>query len=558
MRIEKVKIGNKEVMPLTIPSGIVMTDPRCAKRLLEKCKEIGVWTTKSIGENERIVPEGYEVINPDPNKEYGFRESILAQIDDGSLVNAVRLTNPGKDKMREYLLKTNIPSDRIINASVFGGSIREVVSVIKTLEGVVDTIEINGSCPHSEKGGMLIGLEPKTVYNFVTAAVQVTKKPVLFKITPNTTNENIGLIARAVKEAGGAGVVAINTVGPYIHYVDGHAVLTSKIGGGISGSRIKERGVECIRVVRKAVPDEDFLIFAMGGIRTARDVEDYMAARANVCGIGSALAGMNENELANYFPTIVSDLENGTNYAEKLLKKVDMNYKRVTIDDIIDDNCDFKVIKTTNNINAKPGQFVFAWLPGVGEKPFSIMDNSPLTLGILERGEFTKKFSSLKEGDYFYVRGPYGIAPSVNNGEEVALVGGGCGIAGLYLFAKQLSKKAKVTTLLAAKDKEHIPYIKKFENCGEVYIATEDGSLGRKGLVTDLLKEVKLRKQSYFLNCGPKAMVEAVLPLELKISVPERVYSSVDYMTRCGTGICGSCADEKGRRTCVEGPFMNL
>ena len=52
-------------------------------------------------------------------------------------------------------------------------------------------------------------------------------------------------------------------------------------------------------------------------------------------------------------------------------------------------------------------------------------------------------------------------------------------------------------------------------------------------------------------------MVEAVLPLELSLSNPERVYSSIDYMTRCGVGICGSCANERGLRTCVEGPFMS-
>ena len=52
-------------------------------------------------------------------------------------------------------------------------------------------------------------------------------------------------------------------------------------------------------------------------------------------------------------------------------------------------------------------------------------------------------------------------------------------------------------------------------------------------------------------------MVDAVIPLELKSAKPENVYSSVDYTTRCGVGICGSCADKKGKRTCVEGPFMN-
>ena len=52
-------------------------------------------------------------------------------------------------------------------------------------------------------------------------------------------------------------------------------------------------------------------------------------------------------------------------------------------------------------------------------------------------------------------------------------------------------------------------------------------------------------------------MIESVLPLELQITKSENIYSSLDYLTKCGVGLCGSCADNKGRRTCVEGPFMN-
>jgi NAD(P)H-flavin reductase len=81
--------------------------------------------------------------------------------------------------------------------------------------------------------------------------------------------------------------------------------------------------------------------------------------------------------------------------------------------------------------------------------------------------------------------------------------------------------------------------------------------MGRKGIITDFMESINFDRNCYFVNCGPKAMVEAVLPFELAISIPERIYSSVDYMTRCGVGICGSCADKKGRRTCVQGPFMN-
>jgi dihydroorotate dehydrogenase (NAD+) catalytic subunit len=207
-------------------------------------------------------------------------------------------------------------------------------------------------------------------------------------------------------------------------------------------------------------------------------------------------------------------------------------------------------------MNVLPGQFVFAWIPGVGEKPFSIMDDEPLTLGVLERGEFTKKFNSLKIGDEFYVRGPYGNGVDVAFGSRVVLVGGGCGLAGVYLLAKKLSKKAHVISLLGAKDKLHLPYIDEIKKYSEVRIATEDGSLGIKGLVTQLF-DSSIEKGSYFFNCGPKKMIEAILPLELKYSSGEKIFSSIDYVTKCGVGICGSCSNEKGRRTCVEGVFMN-
>jgi dihydroorotate dehydrogenase (NAD+) catalytic subunit len=184
------------------------------------------------------------------------------------------------------------------------------------------------------------------------------------------------------------------------------------------------------------------------------------------------------------------------------------------------------------------------------------MDDNPLTLGILEKGEFTKKINSLKKGDYIYVRGPYGKGVDVPAKSNVVLVGGGCGIAGIYLLAKRFSKSSNVLILLAAKDKEHIPYIKEFKRYGNVEIATEDGSLGAKGLVTDLMSSLDLKEGSYFFNCGPKKMVNAVLPLELNVSASKMIYSSVDYMTRCGVGVCGSCADPQGKRACIEGPFL--
>lgn len=540
MRImEKIQIGSKKVMPFTIPSGIVTTEVSCLERIAKEIPEIGILTTKSIG----------------PQSRAGNREPIFAQYLPGGFVNAVGLTNPGAEEFAKKLSAAQIPKDKFLLASIFGKNAEEFVYVARTLDDYVDGFELNLSCPHAKGYGMQLGQDSETVREITKAVADITRKPIFAKLTPNAGN--IGEIAKSAVSAGAYGIAAINTVGPGYYSVGGHPVLTNKVGG-LSGAGILPIGLKCVRDIRQAV-GESIPIIGMGGIRTVKDVEDYASVGANFFGVGSVLAGMTEQEIKHYFSALREDLDsNGwTNNALAVLKEVNMNYRKVRLNSIVNSDCDFKIFKTDEEIDAKPGQFVFAWLPEIGEKPFSIMDNSPLTLGVLERGEFTKKFSSLKEGDYLYVRGPYGIEPSVNNGEDVALVGGGCGVAGLYLFAKSLGKTNRVITFLGARDKQHLPYLKEFEDFSEVHIATEDGSLGRKGLVTDLLNEAELRKQSYFLNCGPKAMVEAVLPLELKVSNSERVYSSVDYIIRCGVGICGSCADKKGRRTCIEGPFIN-
>lgn len=341
--------------------------------------------------------------------------------------------------------------------------------------------------------------------------------------------------------------------------------MTSKIGGGLSGKGIRDRALECASEARRAVPG-DFLMILMGGIGTARDIIDFVNAakkERTIFGIGTRLIGMSENEIAQYFSTLFCDLESGTNHTEGLLKRVDMSYRKVRVKEVGNDGCDFKVYRTNVNIDAKAGQFVFAWIPGIGEKPFSVMDDKPLTLGVLERGYFTKRFNSLNVGDEFYIKGPYGRGVEVSSGSNgVILVGGGCGVAGLLLPAKQLSGRNDVVNLLGAKDLGHLPDLEHFRRYGETFVATEDGSYGVRGSVADLFREARkddlIRSGDYFFNCGPRAMVEAVLPLELQVSSGERIYSSVDYMTRCGVGICGSCADSKGRRTCVEGPFMNL
>jgi dihydroorotate dehydrogenase (NAD+) catalytic subunit len=59
-----------------------------------------------------------------------------------------------------------------------------------------------------------------------------------------------------------------------------------------------------------------------------------------------------------------------------------------------------------------------------------------------------------------------------------------------------------------------------------------------------------------FYNCGPEAMIEAAVAIEQRYTPEQNIYNSIDYVTKCGVGVCGSCATSDGHRACVDGPFL--
>jgi len=295
-------------------------------------------------------------------------------------------------------------------------------------------------------------------------------------------------------------------------------------------------------------------VIACGGISIAEDVKNYKQAGANFFGVGSALAEMNTGEIKQYFYQLSLDLEKGTNDTAALLKdKLRMEYKRYKVTENKRVAEDLFILKLDSGIDTKPGQFVFVWLPEIGEKPFSVFDGDPLVLLIQKRGCFTDELSKLNKGDNLYIRGPYGNSPIING--RVLLIGGGTGIAALYLFTK---RNKQTIAMLGAKNKDHLSYIERFKStCEELFLTTENGEVGYKGLVTDKLEEIieKIRPE-YCINCGPESMVREAIKKEVKYINPEKIYSSIDFLTKCGIGLCGSCATPKGYRSCVDGNFL--
>ena len=421
MKLKQVKLGDLKVWPFTIPSGIITTQVSSLAKLAREIPELGILTTKSIG--------------PEPRE--GNREPILGQYAPGCFVNAVGLTNPGAEEFARQLKDSGFPEDKFLLASIFGKNSSEFVHVIKTLEDYVDGFELNLSCPHAQGYGMQLGEDVASVYNITRSARGATNKPIFAKLTPNVKKhlgvKDVGDIAHAAITGGAKGITAINTVGPGYYSVDGKPVLTNEVGG-LSGRGITPIGLKSVRDVRKEI-GEKVPIIGVGGIRTVEDVEGYEAAGANIFGIGSALAGMTDANIRDYFAALVGDIRsnNWTNNASLHLKQVDMKYQKAIITGKRNLASDFKVFTTDTRIpRAEPGQFFFVWIPGVGEKPFSIMDDEPFRMVVQERGEFTRALNKLKRGDSFYIRGPYGSGVDLGGGHaRHVLVGGGSGIAGL-------------------------------------------------------------------------------------------------------------------------------
>ena len=528
----KSQIFGKGISGLfTIPSGIITTEVSTIEKIAQ-IPEIGIITTKSIG--------------PEPRE--GNREPILAKYNELSFVNAVGLTNPGADEFSKRLSKIKLPKDKFLLASIFGKDENEFYYVAKKLAEYVNGFEINVSCPHAQGYGQAIGEDKELIYNIVKK-VRSLGKPIIVKISPNLP---IKPIVEVAVEAGASGITAINTAGPKLHKHDGYPVLTNKVGG-VSGKAILEIGLRCVKEVSSLT---DLPIIACGGISCADDVKKYKKAGASFFGIGSALAGMDTEEIRQYFSILGNDLRNNKNYAEKLVKrKLKMNYEKFILKKKISVTDDIAIFEFDKPLKTKPGQFIFTWIPETGEKPFSVLDDAPLKILVEKKGCFTKKLFSLGEGDKIYVRGPYGKSPKIN--KKVLLVGGGTGIAGLYLFAKYANEhRYEVISLLGGKTKDSISYMENFRKFGKVMVATDNGSIGHHGFVTDLIEKTKKFQPVYALNCGPKLMVENAVKREEKFIPKENIYSSVETMTRCGIGLCGSCANSRGLRTCVDGTFM--
>ena len=206
-----------------------------------------------------------------------------------------------------------------------------------------------------------------------------------------------------------------------------------------------------------------------------------------------------------------------------------------------------------------PGQFVNLELPGKFlRRPISVCDwaEGSLTLLVKEAGAGTRELVRLPAGTELDTLSGLGNGFDLAGApENAALVGGGIGIAPLYGLAKRmLAAGRKPSLILGFRSREDAFYLEEFAALGlEVHIATEDGSLGTKGFVTDVLNS--LPDCRYVLACGPTPMLRAVHGL------PQIAGGQFSFEARmaCGFGACVGCTIETKqglRRVCKDGPVF--
>lgn len=212
----------------------------------------------------------------------------------------------------------------------------------------------------------------------------------------------------------------------------------------------------------------------------------------------------------------------------------------------------------------KAGQFVILRIDEQGERiPLTIADSNPekgtITLICQSIGKTSTQLNSLQAGDTILdVAGPLGQPSHLENFGTAVCVGGGVGIAVTYPIAKALKELGNtVISILGARTKDLLILENEMRSASdEVRIATDDGSYGVKGFVTDQLKAlIQERKVDFVLAIGPTIMMKAVSNVTREFGIKTMV--SLNSIMIDGTGMCGGCRVTVGGRAkfvCVDGP----
>lgn len=212
--------------------------------------------------------------------------------------------------------------------------------------------------------------------------------------------------------------------------------------------------------------------------------------------------------------------------------------------------------------HTKPGQFLIVIPNDSGERiPLTIADSTDEIVSIIfiVAGKSTAKLAELNEGDTLpHVVGPLGNSSIIQEENFICLIGGGVGIAAIYPIAKEYAKQGKkVHCILGVRNKQYLFWQDKFEKfCDKVIIASDDGSIGDKGNVVEVLdKYYQENKYELVIAIGPTIMMKFVAKYTKEKSLKTIV--SLNTLMVDGIGMCGGCRiryKDELKFVCVDGP----
>ncbi|WP_319758308.1 alpha-hydroxy-acid oxidizing protein [uncultured Sphaerochaeta sp.] len=536
-------------------SGVASTKPRLITYFDEKVQAISIITTKSFQVE----------VNP------GNREPVICETSAGNFGNSVGLRNPGMEQALYELrkLRKEHSFSSYLNVSLSANSVEDFITLVKAFDEVADLVELNFSCPHASVGyGASIGCDQNIAAEYVRLIKEATKEckaPLFVKLTPNV--DDIGLIAKAVVDSGADGLVAINTVGPIVHKDPGSGlpILQNKLGGkgGSSGHHVYERALSAIREIRQACGD-DVPLIGMGGVSSGTEAAALIAAGADAVGIGSALGTVDQKAWPEYLAAVKREAEailSGEDPAQKqstsyIIKDRQMAYEKHQVVKSEQYGKDTRIITLDGTLYCKAGQFAFLWIPTIGEKPFSVAHNDPLTFIVKNRGPFSAELCALQVGDDIYVRGLYGAQLNNEKTKKALLLGGGTGVAVLPSLADQLQGQGTEMSILVGTSEsvEGKALLEEaLSSYGSFTCIADDG---RPGRVLDLLDTIPLDDEQACYLVGPEVFMAIACRKLLARGVKEHnLYLSMERTTLCGIGMCGECACGD-RLTCRWGTFM--
>ena len=210
----------------------------------------------------------------------------VPRIAEGSsvILNAVGLQNPGV----EHFIKDDLPflKDKgvVIIANVAGNTLEDYQLICRRLNGLVDMVELNISCPNVHAGGMALGIKPQNIREVTSLTkAELTKTPLIVKLSPNV--ESIPVNARAAEEGGADCISLVNTFTGMVIDLERRKPIIANNTGGVSGAGIKPIA---LRMVYEAAHAVSIPVIGMGGIATGRDALEFMCAGAKAVQVGTA------------------------------------------------------------------------------------------------------------------------------------------------------------------------------------------------------------------------------------------------------------------------------